>query len=258
MCLLICAWQCHENYTITLAANRDERYDRPAQPFAVLRERSPRTLGGRDLVAGGTWLAVNEHGVVVGLTNTPSPEGPDPSKRSRGEIPLLLSAFNSARKGIEAFVDQAEHGAYNAARLLVADRDHLFYLELSDSDPPRVRELSPGLHVLENAPLDGVSSKARFVTMLLADSLDNAEKFWRVLPAVVASHEATPPTPHELARMSGLSRWQATRAPCVHTEGYGTRSSMLLRVARNASVPTEILVSDGPPCCAAFYDVTSM
>jgi uncharacterized protein with NRDE domain len=249
MCLLIIAWQRDEEYALTLAANRDERYDRPTQPFTVLREEYPRTLGGKDLVAGGTWLA--------GLTNTPSPEGPDPSKRSRGEVPMLLTAYDSAEKGVEAFVDQAQPGGYNSARLLVGDRDHLFYLELSVGDAPTVQELPPGVHVLENAPLEGRSSKAHFVEGLLAGSLDSAEDLWRALPAVVASHDAAEPTPDEIAHAQGLSKWPATRSPCVHTEGYGTRSAMLLRVAKDPSVPTGILVSEGAPCTTAFHDVTA-
>ena len=48
-------------------------------------------LGGRDELAGGTWLAVNEHGVVAGLTNQPAAVGRDASKRSRGEMPAGAS-----------------------------------------------------------------------------------------------------------------------------------------------------------------------
>ena len=240
-----------------LAANRDERYDRPAQHFTVLREDRPRTLGGKDLVAGGTWLAVNEYGVVAGLTNTPSREGPDPSKRSRGELPLLLTAYSSAEKGVEAFVHQVQSGVYNETRLIVCDRDHLFYIELPGSGAPVVKELPPGLHVLENAPLEEQSSKARLVEGLLSDYLGSAEDLWRALPNAVASHAVAAPTREEIAQSRGLSRWPSTRSPCVHSEGYGTRSSMLLRVAKAASVPTEIMIHRGPPCTTALHDVTS-
>ena len=84
----------HDEFALTIAANRDERYDRPAQSFTVLRERDPRVVGGRDSYAGGTWLAVNEYGVIAGLTNTPAANGRDASKRSRGEwvvpTPLVM------------------------------------------------------------------------------------------------------------------------------------------------------------------------
>ncbi len=257
MCLLIIAWCRDEKYALMLAANRDERYDRPTQPFTVLREEDPRILGGKDLVAGGTWLAVNEHGVVAGLTNTPSPEGPDPSKRSRGEVPLILTSCENAEQGVEVFLGQARSRAYNSARLLVGDRNHLFYLELSNSDSFAVQELPPGLHVLENAPLEGPSSKALFVEGLLKASLDNAEDLWRTLPSALASHDAAMPTADEITEMQERPKWTATRSPCVHTEGYGTRSSMILRVAKDASVSPDIHVSEGPPCTATLRDVTA-
>ena len=69
MCLLIALSRVLPDAPLLVAANRDERYDRPAEAITVLRDRGPRILGGRDQVAGGTWLAVNEHGVLAGLTN---------------------------------------------------------------------------------------------------------------------------------------------------------------------------------------------
>ena len=79
MCLLIAMFGVVPDAPLIVAANRDERFDRPAVPITVLRERRPRILGGRDELAGGTWLAVNEHGVVAGLTNQPSFNGRDPA-----------------------------------------------------------------------------------------------------------------------------------------------------------------------------------
>src|SRR5262249_51148300 len=72
MCLLIAMFGEVADAPLIMAANRDERLDRPAVPMTVLRDHGPRILGGRDELAGGTWLAVNEHGVVAGLTNRPS------------------------------------------------------------------------------------------------------------------------------------------------------------------------------------------
>jgi uncharacterized protein with NRDE domain len=76
MCLLIMAWQTDDRAPLVVGANRDERLDRPATAMTVLRSEHPRILGGRDEVAEGTWLAVNEYGVVAGLTNRPAREGP--------------------------------------------------------------------------------------------------------------------------------------------------------------------------------------
>src|SRR5580765_3334545 len=42
---------------ILVAANRDEDPARPSDPPGILLD-SPRLVGGRDRIAGGTWLAV--------------------------------------------------------------------------------------------------------------------------------------------------------------------------------------------------------
>src|SRR5438046_2968841 len=89
---------------LVVAANRDEYLTRPAVAMTVLREQGPRVLGGGDELAGGTWLAVNEAGVVAGLTNRPAAAGRDLSQRSRGELPLFLSRHAVAAAAVDAFV----------------------------------------------------------------------------------------------------------------------------------------------------------
>jgi hypothetical protein len=41
----------------------------------------------------------------------------------------------------------------------------------------------------------------------------------------------------------------------VHTDGYGTRSSALVRVSADETLSPELLVADGPPCTSPFVDV---
>src|SRR5579875_1041432 len=131
MCLLIARFGVEPGLPLVVGANRDERYERPATAVTVLRHR-PRVLGGRDELAGGTWLAVNEHGVVAGLTNRPSAAGRDPTKRSRGELPLALASERSAEVAVERFVRRFSPQDYNLAWLLVGDRTSLFYIEMQE------------------------------------------------------------------------------------------------------------------------------
>src|SRR5690242_18553648 len=115
MCLLAVLFHAHPDAPLVIAANRDEWLARPAAPMGLLRAANdprlvgvpppgaltsggppappaprPRIAGGRDLLAGGTWLAIGEHGVIAGLTNRPTAAGRDASKRSRGELPMAL------------------------------------------------------------------------------------------------------------------------------------------------------------------------
>jgi uncharacterized protein with NRDE domain len=145
VCLLIVLTRLDDGAPLVVAANRDERLDRPATAAAVLAETGPRVLGGRDELAGGTWLAVNEHGVVAGLTNRPSPAGRDATKRSRGELPLALARHADATSAVEDLARDVRSEDYNAAWLLVGDRRCLYYVAVGGSGAPEIETLSPGL-----------------------------------------------------------------------------------------------------------------
>jgi uncharacterized protein with NRDE domain len=243
-----------------VAANRDERLDRPAVAAMVLRDREPRILGGRDLLAGGTWLAVSDLGVVAGLTNQPTTDGRDPAKRSRGELPLVCASQPTARQAADALATGVDPARYNPCWMLVGDRDTLFSVGIgSDSQAPEIEQLRPGLHVLENAPLRMVSPKAAFVRELVEQRLaeqPNAEAtpVAEILQAVLRDHRPAVPEP----RTDATGRvWPASlTAACVHAEGYGTRSSAIITVPA-AGLPT-MLVADGRPCETLMRDVSAL
>src|SRR5262245_41264850 len=214
---------------LIVAANRDERFDRPAVPITVLRETRPRILGGRDELAGGTWLAVNEHGVVAGLTNQPSSNGRDPAKRSRGELPLAFASWASAAQAVQAVTAALDPASYNPCWMLVGDREALFFIGIAGSGRPEVEQLGPGLHVLENAALRPRSAKAAFITELVTQALPaqrdaGAAGAVTALEAVLRDHRPAISEPQ--TDSSGRVRPPELSAACVHGEGYGTRSAM--------------------------------
>ena len=163
MCLLIALSGVLDGMPLLVAANRDELYARPAESITVLRDHGPRILGGRDLVAGGTWLAVNSRGVVVGLTNQPSGRGRDDTRRSRGELPLAFAAYPDAATAVAKVCAELDPADYNPCWLLVGDRHSLFSVGMAGGHHPVVSQLPPGSYVLENVPLDDYSAKARQV-----------------------------------------------------------------------------------------------
>ena len=259
MCLLVFAWQVDGPDGLTVAANRDERLDRAASPFGVLRPEDPKIVGGRDDVGGGTWLAVNEHGVVAGLTNRPSPGGRDPDKSSRGALPLIAAGGRTASDGVEALVRTIRTDRYNPALMLVGDRHSLFSVEVDPGHPVAVRPLGPGLHILENVPLGLPSPKVDRVRWLARAAADDGIPLWDALPAILADHRIPPvPGPDDPARTptDAVERPAATRAACVHTDGYGTRSSTLVRVPTAPGGRPEVWVAEGSPCTTRFVDVS--
>lgn len=272
VCLLIALFGVVPDVPLLIAANRDEMYQRPTDPITVLRATQPRILGGRDELAGGTWLAVNQHGVVAGLTNQPTGT-PDPAKRSRGELPLTFAAYPDARTAVTEVCARLDPAAYNPCWMLVGDRHALFSVDLSGGHRAGVEELPPGRYVLENAPLRQPSAKKDRVAGLVAAlaeagrpgaemdgaevdgaEVDGAGRIEGGLAAVLRDHQAAtgpePPGPAGWARPAELS------AACVHTERYGTRSAMIVSVGQ-AGEP-RVSVAAGPPCVTPLLDVTGM
>jgi uncharacterized protein with NRDE domain len=255
MCLLIVLSRVVPGFPLVVAANRDERLDRPAEAMTVLRVADPRTIGGRDALAGGTWLAVNEHGLVAGLTNRPNPSGRDPAKRSRGELPIALTAHASVEASVGAFVASHRPADYNAAWLLAGDRSALAAIDVTDEPVPVAASLGPGIHVLENRAYGAPSIKVDRVRQML-DGIDRhpaadvAERLWKVL----ADHEVPPDPPADV----DPERPAAVNAACVHTDGYGTRWSAVVMVADEPGLRPAFSYTDGAPCSSTRLDAAPL
>ena len=68
MCLIVLFTRQFDTCPLVLGANREERYGRPSTAPRWLGG-TPDVFAGQDQIAGGTWLGVNGHGVVVAITN---------------------------------------------------------------------------------------------------------------------------------------------------------------------------------------------
>jgi uncharacterized protein with NRDE domain len=244
MCLLVVASQLVPGEPLIVGANRDEVLDRPSTSLTVLDSGPPRVLGGRDEQSGGTWLAVNSAGVCAGLTNQPLGDLKDPTKRSRGELPLVAVGSATAAAGVDRLVREFDPADYNGAWLLVGDRTSLFFVDFTGRQVSAV-ELAPGIHVLENRSVDEPSPKVDLVRSMAGTPTSGdavVEAFRRVL------------TDHRIPE--GDERPNA--ATCVHLDGFGTRSSCLVRVGADASEPPRLWVADGPPCTTPYEDGSAL
>ena len=244
MCLLVVASRVVPDEPLLVGANRDEVLDRPATAITVLEDGPPRIVGGRDEQSGGTWLAVNEHGVCAGLTNQPLGDAKDPTKRSRGELPLALTRRRTASDAVESFVAAYDPNEYNGAWLLVGDREAVFFVDFTSPGGASATELPPGIHVLENRPLGAPSRKVDLVRETLG-APSGADEIVAAFQRALVDHRL----PEDEER--------ATAANCVHLEAFGTRSSCLIRVSAGPARP-RLWVADGPPCATAYADVSAL
>ena len=229
MCLVAIGWQRHPDYPLVIAANRDERFDRPAAPLGWW-PGAPRVLAGRDLVAGGTWLGISETGRFAVVTNYREPPG-DPAPRSRGE---LVSMWLTDGLSPAAFHERLEatESAYAGFNLLFGDRRSLHYFSnRSDRGGP----LEAGVYALSNAELDTPWPKATRAREHMRDALTRGTVSPDAFAPLLrnrqpAADDALPDSHLALPVRRLLS------APFIVGEHYGTRCSTVLSVHRNGEV----------------------
>ena len=156
MCTLILLRRPGYDWPLVLAANRDEMIDRPAQPPARHWPDRPEVVAGLDQLAGGSWLGLNDHGVVAGILNRFGTLGPAPGQRSRGE--LVLEALDHADALAAALaLGELNPRAYRSFNMIIADNRDAFWLRHADPSgtlPVEVRPIAAGLSMIAASDLD--------------------------------------------------------------------------------------------------------
>lgn len=148
MCLIVTGWRVHPAWRLIVAANRDEFHRRPASPAGLWSDR-PHVLGGRDLEAKGTWMAVSRNRRFAAVTNYRGAREPSAAE-SRG---ALVTRFLDEASPVEEYVGQIakKQASYSGYNLLACDGEELWWTSNRDSAP---RRLEPGYYALGNLLLD--------------------------------------------------------------------------------------------------------
>ena len=244
MCLLMVMHRGIEGFPIVLAANRDEYYARPSDGPQVLR-RSPTAWGGRDARAGGTWLGVNEYGLVVGLTNRRVRENQenDLNRRSRGLLCLDTLQYHYAAEVVEC-LDREPPDLYNPFNLLLVDHDDAFWVAYEGK--PETRRLQPGLYFLANGDLNDFETVRirRARRLLQGPKHMPLERLLPLLEQVCCDHE------------TGV---QDRETICMHREDeqYGTVSSTIMALSTTLH-HSVYRYAEHHPCCHPYQDYSAL
>ncbi len=221
MCSVVILRRPGESWPLLLGANRDEMVTRPCQPPARHWPDRPDVVAGLDELTQGSWMGMNDAGVVACILNRVGTLGPAPGKRSRGE--LVLEALDHATAGDAAAALAAlDPGAYRSFNLLVADEDQAFWLRGRDSEASSVEVLPvpSGLSILTAHDLNDLTAPriARFMPLLrAAPTPDPDREDWGAWQELLATQDRADP-------VLGL---------CIQTDyGFATVSSSLFALPR--------------------------
>src|SRR5689334_19484505 len=116
MCLIALAHRAHPRWPLVIAANRDEFFARPTRAAHWWTD-APDVFGGRDLRAGGSWMAITRGGRFAMVTNVRSV--PEPAEaRSRG---TLVAEFVRGSATPEEFAQSVQRERYAGFHLVCGD-----------------------------------------------------------------------------------------------------------------------------------------
>jgi uncharacterized protein with NRDE domain len=224
MCLLVFAWQPDAPERLVLVGNRDEFHDRPAAPADWWDNG---TVGGRDLRAGGTWMAAHRDGRFAVVTNYREPLEEGRGPRSRGE---LVTAFFERDATPAAFAREvaAHDHDYAGFNLLLGDPDELVYLSNRGRGP---EALEPGIHGLSNHLLDTPWPKLERTAARFRTLLEHGADTGALLDMLA---DRTPASDGELPDTGIGPEWERLlSSPFIVSPFYGTRCSTVIRLPGN-------------------------
>jgi len=135
MCIGAVAVEAHPVYPVVFVFNRDEAFERPAEPLHFWTPEGVEVLAGRDSLGKGTWLGVSRDGKVAAILNYWE-SGEEKARQNqvthevgstssqgfltRGDIPLkLLSAGRDLQPTIEQIWEHRH--AYKSFNLIYGD-----------------------------------------------------------------------------------------------------------------------------------------
>ena len=241
MCTLIVLDRLVPGFPVVAAANRDEFYARPASAPQILSE-TPRIVGPRDEMAGGTWIGVGEGGLFAGLTNRPHGEPPDATRRSRGEVTLAALRGPTVSKVLESF-GALPPRSYNGFHLYCAGPDGAGLVVYGPD--AEIAPVSPGLHVITNRGMDleGDPKTAR-IRAGLGDprSLRTIDEAFARLDRTLRDHRGVNP----LERV------------CIHGDAYGTRSGSLIALHESDPRQSRYLHAEVRRCERPWTDASAL
>lgn len=258
MCTVVILYRPGHDWPLILGANRDEMRSRPWQGPGRHWEDRPHVTAGKDILAGGTWLGMNDDRLVAGILNRVNSLGPAPGKRSRGELPLDALDHAEARIAAEA-LSALDPAAYRSFNMVIGDAMGAYWLANDETSATITLEAIPeGLSMVTAHDLNDRDGSERIRHHLprfrAAPPPDPASGDWFAWEALMADRSK-----------AGDTGWSGAMAidPEDFTKGddresvdFGTVSSSLIALPKPGTEAVPVWrFAPGMPGTTPYHDV---
>ena len=226
MCLIIFSYQETKESSeafpgsLILAANRDEYYERPTKSMHWWEPE--KILAGKDLQAGGTWLAVSDDGRFAAITNYKELINGKADLKTRGE---LVSNYITS-KGLSSidYLENIKGINYAGFNLLLGDKEGIHYFSNRTEE---IDKLEPGIHAVGNLLLNSQTKKSIKVKNQFKELLQTN-------PDEVALMEFMKQDSGDLSDldMAGCKETEHEEIPYrfIKSDYYGTRNTTIITI----------------------------
>lgn len=229
MCLIAFAIQQDEKYPFIFIANRDEFYERPTQSMHWWEDEN--ILAGKDLLAGGTWIAFGKNQQFAAVTNYRDLERNQPTAPSRGAIPVNLIKENPTNFQQYVIDNKAHWSEMNGFNLLYHNGKETFYYSNISEE---VKTLDSGVYAISNAFLDTPWPKVVAVKSRLQHIIENEKISVDNLLEILSNHNIYPE--EQLPETGvGIEMEKVLSPICIQSPIYGTRVSTIFLKENNGT-----------------------
>jgi len=158
VCSIVILKKSENEWPLIIAVNRDEMNNRKSLPPDRHWKDKPHIFAGKDLLAGGSWLGVNDNGVCVAIMNRKNSLGFAENKKSRGELVLKALDHEDANKSLKA-LEKIQKNQYRTFNMFIGDNLNSYWIKSDETSLDiECNKISDGLSMITSYDRNDFSS----------------------------------------------------------------------------------------------------
>ena len=253
MCTSVILFRKEHHWPLIIGSNRDENLFRKSYfPGRYWLNNHPQIIGGYDEENQGSWIAVNDYGLISIIHNRQLKKDNEIKKKSRGEIVLEILNFDNITDSIN-YLQNLNQTIYNGFNIIVCDKSNCYWgKHISVDNKIKIEEVNEGISILTDINLNDTTDKKinyylnKFSQAPVPDPDNNDWLSWELLLATDKIEDQSCPK----------------EAICFvdKKNNFGTRSSSLIAISNSISIkqfknPIVFRATQYPPNISDYSDV---
>jgi len=160
MCTSIILFRKSHIWPVIIGSNRDERIDRVSKlPGRHWIKQYPHIIAGRDEEKKGSWIGINDYGLVAIIHNRKFNVKNINNKKSRGKIVLKILNYHNIESAL-TYLSNFDRSNYNNFNLLIANSKKCYWVKHDTIEKNIIiKDLKEGISIITDKDLNDKKDK---------------------------------------------------------------------------------------------------